>query len=854
GEDGTVRAWTAARGKLCGHKRFVAIPPTTAPSVADTGAEAGWGLGLGRSAVGGSGLGAAKGREVPVPVCVLASCRLQPLLAVGLSLGSAHLLFVEQTSAYDVTLITLWREQLYQGAVSGLSFHPTKPLLAVASRSYRSVHVINFHNTMGDFVVCAVAVPPSGEGGVNGLMWRGNDLIFSTQDQLVCAMAVKAERRCRPNRSDPLLWAFRTPTPLNSMCPHPKIQQGPFFAVSADRRVLQVLPALPEKGVPSTIDEGGVAKPLSPLDTLEAHQKGAAVMAASVDGRFMATGGADGLVCLWAVYEQQVELLNSALVHAGPVISLSFATDSSQLFTASLDGTVFGLTLEGLGNDRGAAGQLPPLVSTLERLAEKKATKPQRISIEQLGQPPWRQEQVADKKGENSKEMTMASMVQRKVVGEFAARLARIVKHNETLPDLEKLERGEFVVDVAGRDRKIAANEAAANALRQRIKMQNLTKELIGARIKAECWDSMEIQAKEVRALQREGVLVENFSIRRRSNEELEQTRKKVKQLRALELRDIRRGKYSVARAWQGLLDEVPSDISWIVNEGKLVPVVDIVQALREEALGGGAKMGSGWGAGGGGEGTGEEGGKNINKNDDEDASGADDEDEDGRDASIDMAVLEPSDENDPTSLLYPPLALRTPRQKRTQIILLQELILDMHRAFNHHFDQLYSAKEDCMDKVEEKNNRVKEILAELDSSETYFQPQWLEQELPSETFDVEGEMTSTPYESEATKEKRRKEDEERKQREEEAKGENSRFRALEDMMHGTLEVKQEGLTVGAVQRPDWMDEVPPEEMTDEQRTEVEAYEAKLKEVQDELAKHRKALELELKKLRTEVI
>lgn len=66
-----------------------------------------------------------------------------------------------------------------------------------------------------------------------------------------------------------------------------------------------MLPALPEKGIPSTVD-GGEPKHLSPLDTLEAHQKGAAVMAASPDGHFMATGGADGLVCLWMVYENQV--------------------------------------------------------------------------------------------------------------------------------------------------------------------------------------------------------------------------------------------------------------------------------------------------------------------------------------------------------------------------------------------------------------------------------------------------------------------------------------------------------------------------------------------------------------------
>lgn len=40
---------------------------------------------------------------------------------------------------------------------------------------------------------------------------------------------------------------------------------------------------------------------------------------------------------------------------------------------------------------------------------------------------------------------------QRKVVGEFRERLARLIARNESLPELEKMERGEFVVDVTGR-------------------------------------------------------------------------------------------------------------------------------------------------------------------------------------------------------------------------------------------------------------------------------------------------------------------------------------------------------------------------------------------------------------------
>lgn len=37
------------------------------------------------------------------------------------------------------------------------------------------------------------------------------------------------------------------------------------------------------------------------------------------------------------------------------------------------------------------------------------------------------------------------------MIGEFKKRLARIIEKNETLPELEKMERSEFVVDVAGR-------------------------------------------------------------------------------------------------------------------------------------------------------------------------------------------------------------------------------------------------------------------------------------------------------------------------------------------------------------------------------------------------------------------
>ena len=51
----------------------------------------------------------------------------------------------------------------------------------------------------------------------------------------------------------------------------------------------------------------------------------------------------------------------------------------------------------------------------------------------------------------NQIELDAVGKAQRKVIGEFRERLARIIEKNETLPELEKMDRSEFVVDVAGR-------------------------------------------------------------------------------------------------------------------------------------------------------------------------------------------------------------------------------------------------------------------------------------------------------------------------------------------------------------------------------------------------------------------
>lgn len=100
GEDGSIRAWTAARGKLCGTRTFSAF---SNPSELDEAAEESRKASLDDRIEGsapatttGGGGPTKRAGDVPVPVCALASYGAQPLIAVGLCHGTVHIVFVKQ--------------------------------------------------------------------------------------------------------------------------------------------------------------------------------------------------------------------------------------------------------------------------------------------------------------------------------------------------------------------------------------------------------------------------------------------------------------------------------------------------------------------------------------------------------------------------------------------------------------------------------------------------------------------------------------------------------------------------------------------------------------------------------------
>jgi len=82
------------------------------------------------------------------------------------------------------------------------------------------------------------------------------------------------------------------------------------------------------------------------------------------------------------------------------------------------------------------------------------------------------------------------------------------------------------------------------------------------------------------------------------------------------------------------------------------------------------------------------------------------------------------------------------------------------------------------------------------------------------------------------------------------AGGDNARERALDEMMDGVLEVKNEDILKQDIPRPEFMDdpELRESEWNEEQKKVAKDYEKRVKTLEEDRVKHRKALEAEVKK------
>uniref|UniRef100_F7FVY5 Cilia- and flagella-associated protein 43 n=1 Tax=Monodelphis domestica TaxID=13616 RepID=F7FVY5_MONDO len=186
--------------------------------------------------------------------------------------------------------------------------------------------------------------------------------------------------------------------------------------------------------------------------------------------------------------------------------------------------------------------------------------------------------------------------------------------------------------------------------------------------------------------------------------------------------------------------------------------------------------------------------------------------------------------------MLTSQLELYTRDEKINQIILLKDIIYRIKTIFNNEFYAAFQQKKLEIKRVKEKNVRIREIIRDLQLGEEVWEPNIEDCEKPAIVLKVEDSevLLNALISSNFWLFSQRDDD---------------RRRGLMDMMHGVLEIKKEDILKMEIPLPEFAKSKIDAIWTEEERKQFKEYEKKVKELNDEKEKYKKALEAELKKI-----
>ncbi|KAG7463025.1 hypothetical protein MATL_G00190910 [Megalops atlanticus] len=124
----------------------------------------------------------------------------------------------------------------------------------------------------------------------------------------------------------------------------------------------------------------------------------------------------------------------------------------------------------------------------------------------------------------------------RKDIRQLRETIQAMMRENETLPDMEKLEPQEFNLDIDQQKRLQAEGDEEVNKVRNETELENLAKSYLCEVIKKECWDSMKVKGQAIKAFHSEHE-VKNYPMKARLPREQEEL-ERVHSMRQIELAD----------------------------------------------------------------------------------------------------------------------------------------------------------------------------------------------------------------------------------------------------------------------------------------------------------------------------
>ncbi|XP_051837318.1 cilia- and flagella-associated protein 43-like [Antechinus flavipes] len=384
----------------------------------------------------------------------------------------------------------------------------------------------------------------------------------------------------------------------------------------------------------------------------------------------------------------------------------------------------------------------------------------------------------------------------------LAHTIQKMMEENDLAPEIAQLEQQEYTLDIEEMKKLYDENDKEEAKIRNETEMENLTKLYLWNILKEECWDSMTKKGQGLTSFHSK-LEVQNFPMKERTPEELKEL-ETVLQIRKIEVAELKlREQVLEAHSSASLLAPVKS------------------QEEEEE--------------------------------EDED----DEEDElEEEEVSTPFYLLGSlcTSFTTKTDMLNSQLELHTREEKINQIVLLKDIIYQVKIIFNREFDATFEQKKLEIARVREKNIRIQEIITNLDLGEEVWQPEIEDCEKPDliltvEDNEIKFEKYLTPWQKEQAAKAAALELERRLL----AQRDDSRRRALMEMMHGVLEVKKEDILKMVIPRPDFMESKVEEIWNDDERKQVKEYEKKVKELNEEKEKYKKSLDAELKKLQSSI-
>lgn len=196
--------------------------------------------------------------------------------------------------------------------------------------------------------------------------------------------------------------------------------------------------------------------------------------------------------------------------------------------------------------------------------------------------------------------------------------------------------------------------------------------------------------------------------------------------------------------------------------------------------------------------------------------------------------------------LLYDPFQIVTANRKITQLLIVQQMIFEEMNKFNVVFEEVLAKKQGLVQSLDEKNKRIRQLIRLLKlNPDDYviFEPEVKDDETPESFLTVKDE--------EVILKKQINQNNNQQESTDVLDKDSFAERALRQMMGGNVNMNsmEEAPDDDEPERPEWMTTKKKEEMTEEEQYQVQEFDKKLKNFIEEREKRRKALNAELTKL-----